>query len=239
MSDLKKQIRVHYNAQKLPPEKVSEILARARGGDEIGKSEVTSPERRNFLRPLLAIAAMVALAITGAVMMKPDTRKASLADLYPTVIGFFQAKSPLVPAPESKEKLREWLLAQGAPPEFEIPEPLQDLENAACQVLDVKGRKAYLSCYWRVQSPDRGDQELIHLLVARTSDFKDIPASDTPQVKELDGWSFASWKDGPVVYTLATATPREKLLPYISYAGDFPESLFIGMIASGAITPER
>lgn len=237
MSNLKKQIRDHYDAQELPPQKVSEILSSA--ADLTDDKADSLPGRRNLKRFLLSIAAMVAIAISGALMMNPNAPKVSLSELYPTVIGLFQVKSPLVPAPETKAKMREWLLAQGAPPEFEIPASLQDLENAACDVIDVHGSKAYLSCYWRVQSPDRGDHELIHLLIARTRDFKDLPATAKPQVKEIDGWSFASWKQGAVVYTLATATTREKLLPYISAVDEPSTPLFMSMIASGALTLER
>ena len=81
------------------------------------------------------------------------------------------------------------------------------------------GRKTYLSCYWRENKPDRGDHELIHLLVGRRSDFKDAPSSAQPQRRELDGWSFASWSEGDVVYTLATAAPPEKLTPFLAWAG--------------------
>jgi len=90
------------------------------------------------------------------------------------------------------------------------------LENAACPVVDVDGRKAYLSCYWRENTRTRGDHELIHLLVARADDFRDQPESSKPTMRQLDGWSFASWKKGEVVYTLAAAAPPEKLMPFLS-----------------------
>ena len=129
--------------------------------------------------------------------------------------------------------MRDWLLAHGAPPEFHIPASLMPLESFACSVVDVRGQKTYLSCYWREEKPGRGDHEQIHLLVGKRSDFRDGPSSTQPLRRELNGWSFASWSEGEVVYTLATAAPPEKL-DAISRVGGIAAAIHPGKVASGA-----
>ena len=217
MSDFRKQVRDHYDAQSLSPEKAADVLARGRAA-AAGNEVAPPPHGRKIPwgRYLSLVAALAVFAFVGNWYVKRDLSPVSYNELPPRVIAFFNAKSPLVPAPPTKQEVRDWLLSKGAPPEFEMPSSLAGLENAACQVVDVEGRKAYLSCYWRENTPTRGDHELIHLLVARADDFRDQPTSATPKIRQLDGWSFASWKKGEVAYTLAAAAPPEKLMPFLT-----------------------
>ncbi|MEK7951319.1 hypothetical protein [Luteolibacter soli] len=217
MSDFRKQVRDHYDEQSLPADKVEAILARGREAARDAEKIVPLPARKPWGR-LLAIAAAVVLAVTGTWWMNRDIGDVSYAAIAPRVIDFFKTKSALLPPVQDKSALKTWLVSQGAPADMQIPASLQPLESAACQVLDVQGRNAYLSCYWRENKADRDGTDLIHLLVARTEDFRDQPKSATPVVSELDGWSFASWTKGETIYTLATATPKDKLMPFLSKA---------------------
>ncbi|MCW1924523.1 hypothetical protein OKA05_18300 [Luteolibacter arcticus] len=216
MSDFRKQVRDHYDKQSLPAEKLEAILARGREAAAGGEKTVAFPGRKRWVRFIGAVAAAVALAMTGGWWATRDVGAVSYAALPPRVIEFFKEKSELLPPLQDKSELRTWLVSQGAPADMEIPAKLQSLESAACQVVDVKGRNAYLSCYWRVSKADRGPGDLVHLLVARTEDFRDQPGSAQAVVRELDGWSFASWTKGETIYTLATANPMEQLTPFLS-----------------------
>jgi hypothetical protein len=227
MSDFRKQVRDHYDAQSLPPETVEAVLARGRAA---AVGEDMPVKRTPWGRYLALIAAVAVFSFLGFWWQVKDANAVSYNELAPRVIAFFGSKPELVPAPPTKQQVRDWLLSKGAPPEFEMPAALAGLENAACQVVDVRGRKAYLSCYWREQKPDRGDHELIHLLVARADDFRDQPKSSEPVIRELDGWSFASWKKGDVAYTLATAAPPEKLTPFLSATDRLDPRRLISMV---------
>jgi hypothetical protein len=226
MSNLRDQIRAHYDAKAIPAEKAEAILARGRAaaaGEEPreGDSVVAFPTARaQPWRRILALAAAILVFAGFAVWwVAPQTSRVPFAKVAPRVIEFLGSSPELAHAPQDKTALREWLLAHGAPPDFHIPASLMPLESFACSVVNVGGRKTYLSCYWRENTPDRGNHELIHLLVGRRSDFKDAPSSAQPQRRELEGWSFASWSEGDVVYTLATAAPPEKLTPFLAWAG--------------------
>ena len=226
MSNLRDQIREHYDAKAISAEKAEAILARGRAaaaGEEPLEAEKVAAfpaSRARAWRRILSLAAALLVFAGLAVWWKtPESSRVPFATVAPRVIEFFGSRPELAHAPQDKAALREWLLAHGAPADFHIPASLMPLESFACSVVDVGGRKAYLSCYWREKTPDRGDHELIHLLVGRRSDFKDAPSSAQPQRRELDGWSFASWSEGDVVYTLATAAPPEKLTPFLAWTG--------------------
>jgi hypothetical protein len=192
MSDFRKQVRDHYDEQSLPAEKLEAILARGREAAAGGEKTVAFPARKRWGRFICAVAAAVALGVTGVWWATRDVGPVSYAALPPRVIEFFKNEPDLRPPVQDKSQLREWLVSQGAPADMEIPATLLPLESAACQVVNVQGSNAYLSCYWRVNKADRGPSDLVHLLVARTEDFRDQPKSGNAVMRELDGWSFAS-----------------------------------------------
>jgi hypothetical protein len=210
MSDLRQQIHDHYQAQSLPAEKVEAILGRGRevaGQDE--SKIVRLPSAARWWRAGLALAAAVAL-FAGVLPWWPrPAEQVSFAVLTPRVVEFFGTPPELPKRSQDKAELKAWLLAQGAPADFHIPAKLMPMESLGCQVVDVQGRPAWLTCFWR----EKG--ELVHLFAVRRSDFRDGPASATPQMQEHSGWSFASWTEGDVIYTLATAAPLEKLRPFV------------------------
>jgi hypothetical protein len=225
MPDLRPQLRDYYAKKSLSPAKVEEILARGRAASS-GKE---SDEPRKVLRfprltgpaltKALAIAAVVAmLAAVASIWWSGRDSRLSVDAIPRGMVSFFAGKPDLHHAPQDKKSLKEWLVARGAPRDFQIPATLLPLESFACQVVNVQGRDLYLSCYWREQRPNRGDHELVHLLVGRKSDFRDAPASSQPQLKELEGWSFASWSEGDVIYTLATPAPMDRLRPFLARA---------------------
>jgi hypothetical protein len=226
MPDFRQQIREHYDAKTIPAEKAEAILARGRAaaaGEDQPEAEkvIALPTKRAsaWRRVLSLAAAILVFAGLAGWWAQRNTSRVEFAAVAPRIIEFFGNSPDLAHAPKDKAALRDWLLARGAPSDFHIPASLMPLESFACSVVDVHGRKTYLSCYWRENKPDRGDHELIHLLVGRRSDFKDAPSSAQPQRRELDGWSFASWSQGDVVYTLATAAPPEKLTPFLASLG--------------------
>jgi len=228
MSELRHQIREHYDAKTISAEKVERILARGRdaamGGDSLEGDKVTAfpaQRARSWRRALSLAAAVLVFAGLAGWWVQREMSRVPFAEVAPRVIEFFGSSPELAHAPQDKAALHEWLVARGAPVDFHIPASLMPLESFACSVVDMRGRKTYLSCYWRENKPERGDHDLIHLLVGRRGDFKDAPSSAQPERRELDGWSFASWSEGDAVYTLATAAPAEKLTPFLAWVGSF------------------
>ena len=213
MSDLRKQIRDHYEGKSLPAEKTEAILAQGRGAEKIVKFSSRT-------RALLALAATVIIAVGLVSWWQRQAARVSFAELAPRIVEFFSTPPALPKKSQNPEELRAWLLTQGAPADFQIPAKLRGLESLGCQVVDVHGQPAWLTCFWREKKPDGSGGELVHLWIVKRRDFKDGPASAAPQVHEESGWSFASWAEGDVIYTLATPAPMEKLRPFV--AGKLP-----------------
>ncbi len=217
MSDLRKQIRDHYDARSLPPERVDAILAKGRAAS-VGEAEskiTPMPPAWGRNRWVLSLAASIAIlaAISGFWLYpRPGV---DYADARHTVVAFF-AKEPAysMTSPEPV-KLREWALTHGAPDGFRIPAKLQALPGKACTVLNVDGKPAFLLCFMTVDATCKQDRGMVHLLVARRSDFRNVPQSGTASSAADGEWNFASWVDGDIVYTIAALASPGKVRGYV------------------------
>lgn len=228
MPDFREQLQQHYDAQKLSPEKAEAILAAGRAAVEGGEKVVALPKPRTTIwRMLPAIAATIVLLAAVALWWLPGRTRVSYALFAPRVKEFFGTPPELPKRSQNPEELRTWLLAQGAPPDFQIPAKLRELKSFGCQVVDIHGKPAYLTCFWAEKKPGVDDGSLVHLFVARRKDFKDVPPSGTPQYREVDGWSFAAWSEGGVVYTMAAAAPLKQLQKFVM--GAHLQSFLIAM----------
>jgi hypothetical protein len=211
MSDLRSQIQKHYDAQNLPAAKVDAILAQGSG------KVVPLPGRRAMLWRMAWAAAACFVVLAGLVVWwQPQGQgTVSYALFAPRIVQFFGKPPELPKRSQNPEELRAWLLAQGAPADFQIPEKLRGLKSFGCQVVDVHGKPAYLTCFWAEKKPGVDEGSLVHLWVAHRSDFRDAPPADGAQFRELNGWSFAAWSEGDVIYTMAAAAPLEKLRTFV------------------------
>ena len=236
MADFADQIRSHYDGKSLSAEKAESILASGRAvagqGDDlrgVQDAEIIRPSAfRRWLPRVAAVAAVIlGIAYIGNVWRSRDAQGAPFSELPVAVIAFFAHEPPLAKAPQDKAELRKVLIAKGAPEELQIPAKLLPLETAACSIVGVHGRPAWLACFWRDQRADRGDHDLVHLLVARKSDFRDEPDGARAEWKEMNGWTFASWSEGSLVYTVATSAPPEKLRPFVGLPRALPLPLAV------------
>jgi hypothetical protein len=216
MSDLREQLQKHYDAKALPAAKVEAILAEGHAEAGSGDKIVSLPKRRvTFWRMLPAMAAAIVLLTVVAIWWVPGRNRVSYATVDSRIVEIF-GKGPTLPKrSQNPEELRAWLLAQGAPADFQIPEKLRGLKSFGCEVVDMHGRKAFLTCFWTEKKPGVDEGSLVHLLVAHRQDFKDAPPSGEMQFNRIDDWSFAAWSEGDVIYTMAANAPMEKLKEFV------------------------
>ena len=224
MPSLRQQIRDFYAAHRLPDAQVDAILSATRPV-EAGAKVVKFPRARIIRRMALAAAVLLVAALVFQLGSRRP-QPVSFAMLAPRIVEFFRTQPELKESQDQAE-LRAWLLAHGAPAGFQIPAKLAALPSVGCAVVEVKGKPAWLTCFWREQTPVGTDRELIHLFAVRRSDFRDGPAGPIPQLREMEGWSFASWAAGELIYTMATPAPVEKLRPFL--VGE-PERLPAGIV---------
>ncbi|MEI9893507.1 MAG: hypothetical protein WDN28_06305 [Chthoniobacter sp.] len=233
MSELRQQIQKHYDAQALPPAKLEAILAEGRAAAEGGEKVIALPMRRAAMwRVAWAMAASIVVLAGGMWFWMPGRAAVSYASFAPRVVEFFGTPPELPKRSQNPEELRTWLLAQGAPTDFQIPAKLRPLKSFGCQVVDVHGRPAYLTCFWTEKKPGVDDGSLVHLLVAKRSDFKDVPPA-TPQFREMSGWSFAAWSTGDVIYTMTAKAPLAKLQEFVARAGGRHLPILAASLSSG------
>ena len=212
MPTLRQQIRDFYDAHRLSDAKVEMILRVTQAVPEAAK--VVEFPRTQIVRRMALAAVLLLCAALAFQFGVRRPKEVSFAVIAPRIVEFFRTP-PNLKESQDKAELRAWLLANGAPPDFQIPAKLAALKSVGCTVVEVKGKPAWLTCFWREPGPGATDRELIHLFAVRRSDFQDGPAGPIPQLRELGGWSFASWAAGDVIYTMATPAPLEKLRPFL------------------------
>ena len=223
MSELRKQVRDHYEAQSLPATRVEAILAQGR---DAAKGAATSeiPARhpragapsRDRWRLALATAAALALLAGGAVSWFSLRSRPDEAALRGAVVAFLGDHPAYPMMSEQPAELHAWAIAHGAPAAFQIPDKLRALTGKGCTIIQAGGRTAYLLCFMAVDAAGKSDGGMVHLLVARRGDVRDAPPAGAPTVQAADGWSFASWVEGDIVYTVAAPAPVERLRRYVT-----------------------
>jgi hypothetical protein len=225
MSELRKQICDYYGSQSLPPGKVAAIIAKGRAvaGDDSQAQLAPEPPVSRFVhrRSLLALAA----SVTVLAMAWQFSRNSSAVDFGQTRRGLasFFAVSPSFPLLSAQpEELRQWALAHGAPA-FQIPAKLSNLSGEACTTLDIEGKPAFLLCFKTVDASGQQDGGLVHLIVARRADYRNTPESSVPATFTEGRWSFASWAENEIVYTIASTEGPEKVRQFLT-AGNVPKT---------------
>jgi hypothetical protein len=233
MPDFREQIQNHYQAQGLPAQKVDAILREGRAAAVEGEKVVSLPVRRTLGHQIWwAVAASVMVLVGLAVWWNgKGGGGVPYAEFAPRIVQFFGTPPELPKRSQKPEELREWLLAQGAPVGFQIPVKLRGLKSFGCQVLDVHGKPAYLTCFWAEKKPGVDEGSLVHLLVARRSDFQGTPTG-TPTYRAIGDWSFAAWTQRDVVYTLAANAPLAKLKLFVLQSGGRAD---VSVLAAGIL----
>lgn len=216
MPDLREQLQKHYDARTLPAAKVEAILAQGQAEAGSGDEIVALPKSRiSFWRMLPAMAAALVLLSVVAIWWVPGRNRVSYAMVDSRIVEIFDKGPTLPKRSQNPEELRAWLLAQGAPADFQIPAKLRGLKSFGCEVVDMHGRPAYLTCFWREKKPGVDEGQLVHLFVARRQDFKDVPPDKAMQYNTMGDWNFAAWSDGDVIYTMAANAPMERLKQFV------------------------
>jgi hypothetical protein len=80
----------------------------------------------------------------------------------------------------------------------EMPEKIAALPGVGCQKLVVQGHNVSLVCF------AMADGKILHLFVVEKDALAEPPLRAAPEIKEVNGWSTASWSDDKMSFMLAT-----------------------------------
>lgn len=225
MSDLRQQLRDHYAARSLSRERVAAILAQGRTACEEAATTRTAAHPRPAWRgrSLLALAAAIALLAGGLFFFLLARARPDYSKLRPAIAAFFVTEPNFPKMSEQPAELRQWVIDRGAPSGFRIPVSLLRLDSKACAILEVGERPAYLLCFLKEDKSGRRNGGMVHLIVARRHDFRNLPPTEKPSIHTAGKWSFASWTEGEILYTVATPAPVAELQGYLaSFSGSMP-----------------
>jgi hypothetical protein len=232
MSDFERQLRDHYESHRLPEDRVRAIL-------EAGR---TAANRHRSRRRWLLSAAALVLATGGVYAVLRAMRPAVPAvprlepqDVASEVARYFSQPGYQLPRVSAEPReLVQWLRSQGAPASFALPPILAAMPSFGCHVLDVRGRRVFLICFFPdvtpaelaaggmiksemvVTAPDgttmKKNRPLVHLLFAPREIFREPPAPGARvALPSIGPWAFQSWARDSLVYVLAGDTTPERV----------------------------
>lgn len=238
MADFEQQLRKHYGGEKLPEDRARAVLAAGRAA-----AAARARGRRTRWWLSAAAAAIVAVGIVGGVAKfggktpAGDSRRIAAQDAAAAVVSYFSLPDyqlPLVSA--DRAVLEKWLREHGGPANLAVPAAMAGLPTFGCQVLDVRGQKIFLICFFLdttpadlaasggmpikkemvVTAPDgtmmKKNRPLVHLVVASRAAFRDAPkAGERVRFAAAGEWNFETWVQADLVYLVAAVAPGERL----------------------------
>lgn len=234
MSDFERKLREHYESQRLADARARAILA-------AGRAEASARAHRTRWWLGAAAALVVGLGLVsvtrfGGWTPPNEVRRILLHDAAGAVVSFFSQPGYQLPKVSANPaELQQWLREQGGPASFRIPKSMAALPSYGCHVLDVRGQRVYLICFFLdvsaveltpggmpikkeivVTAPDgtmmKKDRPLVHLVVAPRGAFRTVPKQGSRvQLPAAGAWNFQTWSEDDLVYLVAAAAPPERV----------------------------
>jgi hypothetical protein len=156
---------------------------------------------RPFFPFWLAAAAMVAILCAVSTSFHASylaSQQISTDAFHVATLTFLGNDAPpLAMTSADHDKIRAWLKEQNAPM-GQMPEKIAALPGVGCQKLVVQGHNVSLVCF------AMADGKILHLFVVEKDALAEPPLRAAPEIKEVNGWSTASWSDDKMSFMLAT-----------------------------------
>ncbi len=229
MADFESNLRPHYESQKLPDERVRAILAAGRAA-----AARRAARRRWVLGAAAALLVGFGLTMGWRGVGSSNANRIVAQDAATAVMAHFaQPGYTMAEVSADRATLERWLREHGGPPSIAVPLAMRGLQTFGCQVLDARGQKIFLICFFLdsapvapgamplksemvVTAPDgtmmKKSRPLVHLVVAPRAAFRDAPAPGARVKLPANGeWNFETWSAGDLVYLAAAAAPAERV----------------------------
>lgn len=190
-------------AIEVPPDLRDSILAGVK---------VSRPLRLPFVKWAIA-AALISMAILGSLIWH-NTRPAHLArwqnEALDVVSSLVRNESSFDAQSHNASELVAWLGANHAPAAQTLPQNLDRLESLGCKTFSWAGKTVSVICFMR---PHGG---LIHLVTMNASTASERAIKREAKFVQQGDWATATWREGDMIYMLATEGSVNQLRPYHS-----------------------
>jgi hypothetical protein len=93
-------------------------------------------------------------------------------------------------------KVRQWLARKGAPANFDLPGPLENLNLHGCRLIKMGSQQVTLLCV-------TDGAKHLHLFVADDIQFADLPQDGAPDFEKCGLWKTAAWRQGARTFVLS------------------------------------
>ena len=229
MADFELNLRQHYESQKLPDERVRAILVAGRA-----VAQTRALRRRWWLSAAAVLVVGLGLAIGARALRRENLPHIAAPDAAAAVLAHFaQPGYTMAQVSADRATLEQWLRDNGGPARLDVPVAMRGLQTFGCQVLDVRGQKVFLVCFFLdsapvapggmtlkqemvVTAPDgtmmKKNRPLVHLVVAPRGAFRDVPAPGVRVKLPASGeWNFETWSSGDLVYVAGAAASAERV----------------------------
>ncbi|MBA3832599.1 MAG: hypothetical protein H0X34_12045 [Chthoniobacterales bacterium] len=160
--------------------------------------------------PLLAAAAIVALAVLFSSWRGPFQPALSIADYRDEMVSFVKVAPSLELESSDMGRVKDFLARANAPAQFNVPKRLQKFDPIGCRVLRFRGEDVSLICF------KIGGESLAHLFVTNPKTVWTGARGSAPVFASKQGWMTASWTEDGQAYLLAVKGDRAGLEKFLS-----------------------
>ncbi|MDP3073869.1 MAG: hypothetical protein Q8N18_26535, partial [Opitutaceae bacterium] len=180
------------------------------------------------------MAAALAVGIGATAVWRSDRPRLTARDAVAAVQAHFATPGYAMAAVSADPaELERWVREHGGPARIEMPAALRGLQSFGCQVLEARGEKVFLLCFFIdstpvppgamplkqemvVTAPDgtmmKKTRPLVHLVIAARAAFRDAPAPGARVRMAAGGeWNLEAWSRGELVYLVTANAPAEKI----------------------------
>lgn len=197
--------------------------------DILAGKKVVRPVAFRRGRLLVALAAAASLALLASVVFwkaQVANAKPQFASFHTDMGRFLNHIDRLDFQTDDIDKAKHWLETKGGQGELLLPARLEGQRCVGCRVMDWKGSKVSLVCYYLDKPSPSGATKKqideIHMLVIDREALQDPPSS-SPQFSKAGKWELASWSDKRYSYILAGIAQGNYLKDYFSREHSAPK----------------
>jgi hypothetical protein len=164
----------------------------------------TSPARRVWLRPVLAIAACVALC--AVIFLRPSSgMPAWQVEALRAAVAMESGETSFEVAKGTLEGIKGYLKGVGAKVPGELPAGLAGAHSLGCKRVQIGGHAGVVICFMLESGKEA------HLIVIDSGSLPGMPAPGKAEFNTEKEWSLATWTDGVQSYFLASTEDTEEL----------------------------